>query len=71
LICLPCIILAIRTIMSADNRQPEYSESKVMRIIQSLPTEDFDPSKHKHETECVICMTEYKETDQVTQLRCY
>jgi hypothetical protein len=46
------------------------ANAQVPSILASLSRVQYDPDKFDHETNCVICLIDYKPNDVVTQLRC-
>ena len=46
------------------------ANAQVPSILASLSRVQYDPDKFHHETNCVICLVDYKPNDVVTQLRC-
>lgn len=46
------------------------ANTQVPGILASLTRVQYDADKFSHDSNCVICLVDYKPTDIVTQLRC-
>ena len=75
LLCtVPCLYAFVRDSAQSGGRQfaggTTLANAQVPSILASLTRVQYDPDKFDHETNCVICLVDYKPNDVVTQLRC-
>lgn len=67
MICvLPCLIYYLIRVAARQNANESLDDSQIMRVANSLQRQEYDPSVHRHESECVVCLTPYASTDVVT-----
>ena len=65
-----CVIPVLIIGLYNMNRGGGGSGSSGEALINSLGREKFDTTKYQYETSCQICLQDYKESDDVTKLKC-
>ena len=67
----PCLYLMIRE-QAEQNRLAAggVGQAQVPMILASLSRTQYDPNLFQHETQCIICLVDYKEDDIITKLHC-
>ena len=65
--CLICLLPVLFVNWRNSQRDQEGDSES---IIATLSKKFYDPSKYSHSSQCIICMEDYKPTDNVSQLKC-
>jgi hypothetical protein len=71
LLCtVPCLYAFVRDSAQSGGRQfaggNNLANAQIPSILASLTRVQYDPDKFDHETNCVICLIDYKPNDVVT-----
>ena len=72
--CGPFLYCYYRRLMEdyeQSQRGPTHiSGSQIDTVVGGLARTQYDPQQFKYESSCKICMVDYDDTDEVTQLKC-
>ena len=67
--CLCCVIVCFRG-EGAVNTQEMVARIPYANAISSLNKKAFSNIQNKNMSECVICMMDFKEEDEIAELKC-
>jgi len=68
--CGPFIYCYIRNLMEQQQGPTHISGGQIDTVVQGLSRTTYDPQRFNYESSCKICMVDYDETDEITQLKC-
>ena len=70
--CVACCVLVFRNDIQQHINNPMVSRIPYAAAITGLNKKSFDKldTKNKNMSECVICMMDFKDTDEIAELKC-